>query len=73
LNAGIFPNRAFDRTLNPESLFFLGPAVAEDVTSLGEAKRWFNFGTLEVRGDGTLVAGIVDTAGESRFSLQLEP
>jgi alkaline phosphatase D len=73
LNAGIFPNRAFDRTLNPESLFFLGPAVAEDVTSLAEAKRWFNFGTLEVRGAGTLVVGIVDTAGESRFSLQLEP
>ncbi len=73
LNAGIFPIRDFDPTLNPESLFFFGPVTAADVTTWTEAKRWFNFGTLEVARDGTLVAGIVDTAGETRFSLELEP
>jgi alkaline phosphatase D len=73
LNAGIFPNLAFDTTLSPERLFFFGPATPEAVTSWAEAKRWFNFGTLEVTEDGTLTAGIVDTAGETEFSLELEP
>jgi alkaline phosphatase D len=73
LNAGIFPNLAFDTTLSPERLFFFGPATPEAVTSWAEAKRWFNFGTLEVAEDGTLTAGIVDTAGETEFSLELEP
>ena len=73
LNAGIFPNRAFDETLHPERLFFFGPATAEAVTSWAEAKRWFNFGTLEVATDGTLTAAIVDTAGHVQFSLELAP
>jgi protease II len=49
------------------------PAAAGDVTTWADAKRWFNFGTLEVARDGTLVASIVDTAGNTRFSLELEP
>jgi alkaline phosphatase D len=73
LNAGIFPNLAFDVTLNPERLFFFGPATPEAVTSWTEAKRWFNFGTLEVAADGTLTAGIADTAGETEFELELTP
>jgi alkaline phosphatase D len=73
LNAGIFPNRDFDSTLSPESLFFNGPASAGEVTTWAEAKRWFNFGTLEVAPDGTLIARIVDTAGQNRFSLELDP
>jgi alkaline phosphatase D len=73
LNAGIFPNRDFDQTLNPERLFFYGPGTAADVTSWPEAKRWFNFGTLEVGDDGELRAAIVDTAGTVQYSLELEP
>jgi alkaline phosphatase D len=73
LNAGIFPNREFDRTLNPERLFFHGPATAEAVTSWDEAKRWFNFGVLEVATDGRLTASIVDTAGQSLYSIELAP
>jgi len=73
LNSGIFPNRAFDDTLVPERLFFYGPETPEAVTSWTEAKRWFNFGTLEVAGDGTMTAAVVDTAGQTRFSLQLAP
>jgi protease II len=49
------------------------PPAAGDVTTCADAKRWFNFGTLEVARDGTLVASIVDTAGNTRFSLELEP
>jgi len=73
LNSGIFPNRAFDETVGPESLFFFGPDTPEAVVSWPEAKRWFNFGTLEVARDGTLRAGIVDTAGRTQFSLELVP
>jgi alkaline phosphatase D len=73
LNAGIFPNRDFDATLRPERLFFLGPETPEAVTSWEEAKRWFNFGTLEVTKDGTLTGAIRDTTGNVRFSLELVP
>jgi alkaline phosphatase D len=73
LNAGIFPNRDVDTTLNPEVLFFHGPASFADVTSWEEAKRWFNFGTLEVGAAGDLKAEVIDTAGRPQFSLTLEP
>jgi alkaline phosphatase D len=73
LNAGIFPNRNVDATLNPEVLFFHGPASPADVTSWEQGKEWFNFGTLEVQADGDLTAGVVDTAGEPQFTLTLEP
>jgi alkaline phosphatase D len=73
LNAGIFPNRSFDETLRPEVLGFFGPPTAEAVTSWDEAKRWFNFGTLEIARDGTLTLGVVNTNGERPFSLTLSP
>jgi alkaline phosphatase D len=73
LNAGIFPIRDFDSTLNPEALTFYGPPTAESVTSWEEAKRWLNFGTLDFARDGTLTAGIVNTAGETKFSITLPP
>jgi alkaline phosphatase D len=71
LNAGIFPIRDFDSTLNPEVLTFYGPVTAEAVTTWTEAKRWLNFGTLDFARDGTLTAGIVNTAGETKFSITL--
>jgi alkaline phosphatase D len=73
LNAGIFPTRNFDPTLNPEVLFFHGPASPAAVMNWEQAKHWFNFGTLEVGADGDLTAGVINTAGEPRFSLTLEP
>lgn len=73
MNSGIFPNRSFDTTLNPERLAFYGPDAPEDVTSWEQAKTWFNFGTLEVAADGTLRAGIVNTAGSAVFELELHP
>jgi alkaline phosphatase D len=73
LNAGIFPNRNVDPTLHPEILFFHGPASPGEVTSWEQAKQWFNFGTLEVAAGGDLTAQVVDTAGEPKFSLRLEP
>jgi hypothetical protein len=43
------------------------------VTSWEEAKRWFNFGTLEVGAGGDLTAQVIDTAGDPQFSLTLDP
>jgi alkaline phosphatase D len=73
MNAGIFPLRDFDTTLNPEVLTFFGPPTAESVTTWAQAKEWFNFGTLELDEDGTLTAAIVNTAGQTQFSLTLAP
>jgi alkaline phosphatase D len=73
LNAGIFPIPVFDTTLNPEVLTFYAPATAEAVTTWQEAKRWLNFGTLELDEDGALTAEIVNSAGQSQFSLTLTP
>jgi hypothetical protein len=61
-----------DTTLNPEVLFFHGPASPNDVKSWADAKRWFNFGVLDVGRDGDLTAEVVDTAGDPQFSLTLE-
>src|SRR5829696_455548 len=69
LNAGIFPNPDVDQTLNPEVLTFFGQAV----TTWEQAKRFFNFGRLEVGRDGELTAEIVNTEGETQFSLTLMP
>jgi alkaline phosphatase D len=73
MNAGIFPLRDFDTTLNPEVLTFFGPPTAESVTTWTQAKEWFNFGTLELDEDGTLTAAIVNTAGQRQFTLTLAP
>jgi alkaline phosphatase D len=73
LNAGIFPNRDVDQTLNPEVLFFHGPPTPADVTNWEQAKHWFNFGTLEIGVGGDLTAEVVNTAGATQFSLTLEP
>lgn len=71
LNAGLFPNAAFDTTLNPERLFFFGPQ--EPVTSWSTAKDWFNFGVIDIDDRGLLTFSVRDTAGETRFAETLIP
>ena len=71
LNAGIFPSAAFDTTLNPTVLF--GPRPATTVATWEQAKDGFNFGTVEVDRGGRLTAGIVNTAGQTLYSLMLTP
>ena len=73
INAGFFPTRSFDETLHPEVLAFVGPANATDVVTWDDAKRWFNFGTLEIAPNGDLSVGIVNTHGLRQFSLTLAP
>jgi alkaline phosphatase D len=71
MNSGIFPNRNVDPTLNPEVLSFYGPELPTDVRNWKQAKRWFNFGTLEVGRGGDLTARVINTAGKPKFSLSL--
>lgn len=71
LNAGLFPNRPFDETLNPERLFFYGPDAP--VTTWGSAKPWMNFGLAQVDVDGRLTLSIRDVAGKSLYALALSP
>lgn len=72
LNAGLFPNPRVDATLNPERLLYYAPAEASDVTTFAEARRWFNFGVLDVAADGLLTARIVNGLGEEVFRLTLQ-
>jgi alkaline phosphatase D len=71
MNSGIFPNAMFDTTLNPQVLF--GPRPAASPTTWAQAKDGFNFGTLEVDRQGRLTAAIVNTAGQTVYSLTLAP
>jgi hypothetical protein len=73
MNAGIFPNMDFDRTLNPERLAFFGPSSPGAVTSWGVAKHWFNFGELAFSRDGSLTMRIINTANEIQFERTLAP
>jgi alkaline phosphatase D len=73
MNAGIFPTTDFDTTLNPERLAFFGPPSAAAVTSWAQAKHWFNFGELQIAGNGSLTMRIVNTAGETEFERTLAP
>jgi alkaline phosphatase D len=72
-NAGIYPNRRFDTTLHPESLFFHGPRTAEDVTSWEEAKKWFNYGLLEISHTGRLTVQVKGVGGKALHRLSLRP
>jgi alkaline phosphatase D len=71
LQAGLFPDRALDPTLRPERLFFFGPD--EPPAGFEEALAWFNFGTLEIAGDGRLKLAVRGVDGGERFALELEP
>ena len=73
LNAGYFPNRESDPTLNPESLFFHGPETMDSVTTWEEAKKWFNFGVISIDERGNLTASVRDTVGKILFKTKLWP
>jgi alkaline phosphatase D len=73
INAGLFPNRAFDETLGSESLFFFGADSSHAVTTWEEAKSWFNYGIIEIDESGQLNASIRDVYGTPVYSLSLAP
>jgi alkaline phosphatase D len=73
LSAGVFPNKAFDRDLDSERLFFYGPESLESIKSFDQALGWFNFGAIEVKDDGTLRFEVVNGKGEIVHQLERKP
>ena len=71
LNAGLFPNRAYDSTLNAESLFFYGPSAS--VTAWSDAKPWMNFGLAHIDAHGRLSLSVNKIDGEPVYTLTLDP
>lgn len=70
LNAGLFPNRAYDESFRPERLFFHGPASPEAVTEYDQALGWFNYGLVEA--DAALLkVSIRDARGKLLYELKL--
>lgn len=73
LNAGVFPQEAYDRTLGTERLFKYGPATAASIVSFDEALGWFNFGVIEIDDGGAMAARLVDARGRTVYQLPLAP
>ncbi|CAM9680426.1 unnamed protein product [Ascophyllum nodosum] len=76
MNAGLFPNTEFDKTFNPEVLFFYGPEDGnsfEALYSWNETIPWFNFGKAEITKNGTLKVSIINAFNEVLYTLSLDP
>ena len=71
LNAGLFPNRAYDSTLTPESLFFYGPST--NVSTWSDAKPWMNFGLAHIDAHGRLALSVNKIDGAPVYTLTLNP
>lgn len=72
INAGVFPNPAFDSSLNAERLFFFGADSASEVTSWEQAKTWFNYGVIHIDENGDLTASIKDINGDELYAIRLQ-
>lgn len=73
LNAGVFPHSSLDPTFRPERLLFYGPRNPSDITSFEEAVGWFNFGMLEVLGNGRLSISVINGNGQTVYRTTLRP
>lgn len=72
LNAGVFPQRAFDSTLHPEQLFRY-PDDADPAHGFEAAKSWFNFGVMRIDAQGDMHIAVINTNGATLYELSLEP
>ena len=63
LNAGVFPQHAFDLTFGPERLFFYGPLQPAAIASFEELRQWLNFGVIDVSDAGELRMQIINGNG----------
>ncbi len=64
LNAGLFPSRSLDETLNPERLFFYGPEDRLAVTGYEEALGWMNVGLLTIDERAEVSFELIDAHGD---------
>lgn len=63
LNAGVFPQNAFDLTFGTERLFFYGPTQPTAITSFEQLRPWLNFGVIDISAGGDLRMQIVNGIG----------
>jgi alkaline phosphatase D len=73
LSAGLFPNPALDETWRPERLFFFGPERIGAVTDWTSAKRWLNYGVVDIDARGRLRLEIRNLDGVAVYGLDLQP
>jgi alkaline phosphatase D len=70
LNAGVFPQLATDPTFGPERLFVHGPT--KPIADFAEAKRWFNFGVVEVSKEGKMKVRYFDANGRELWDGEVD-
>lgn len=73
LNADFFPNLTLDATLKPERQLFFGPQKMGEVQSFSEAKRWFNYGKINIAESGELEVSYVNALGQTVYSQKILP
>jgi alkaline phosphatase D len=71
LTAMLLPTHSLDSSLHPERLFFFGPP--EQPHSWNEAKRFMNWGRIEVARSGSLSVSILDGLGAEVARTALAP
>ncbi|TQV67992.1 hypothetical protein FKG94_24470 [Exilibacterium tricleocarpae] len=73
LNAGLFPNRRFDTSFGTQRLFFYGPETVDSVKTWERARRWMNYGKIQIDKQGTLALVVADVDGKAVFQTRLQP
>ena len=73
LNAQSFPKQTLDTSFNPDRLFFFGPAYVGEPKSWPQAKKWFNYGLLDIDRTGILTVSIKNVTGEIVRQVKLTP
>jgi alkaline phosphatase D len=73
LNAQSFPKQTLDTSFNPDRLFFFGPAYVGEPKSWAQAKKWFNYGLVDIDRTGILSVSIKNVSGETVRQVKLTP
>ncbi len=72
LSAVLGNRRPVDRTFNPAELFFHAPAK-NSVTSFEEARKWLNFGIVNIDQDGKLTVSVISDTGATVGTFSVAP
>jgi len=73
LNAQSFPKQTLDTSFNPDRLFFYGPAKVGEPKTWAEAKRWFNYGQVDIDRTGFLTVSIRNVDGGVVRQVKIAP
>ncbi len=73
LSAGLYPNRKFDTSWCTESLFFHGPQSMFSTKTYAEAKKWMNYGAVDIDENGVMTISVRDIDGEVLYQQTLYP